>query len=187
LLNRFLLGDITMKKQTGNNAKEQGQSLVELSMSLVVLLILVAGLVDLGRAFFTYIALRDAAQEGASYAAVVNDEALESGDVSTYCSAISNRVIVTTTSFGDGIATSSGPVNLQSLTDGGELSVTTLINGTDCANISPADVCMGGAVSVEVSYDHFPLTMPLIGTILGRQDLALSATVVDTILTPACQ
>ena len=47
--------------------------------------------------------------------------------------------------------------------------------------------CMGGAVTVEVSYDHFPLTMPFIGAILGRQDLSLSATVVDTILTPACQ
>lgn len=46
---------------------EQGQSLVELAMSLVFLLLLVAGAVDLGRAFFTFIALRDAAREGATY------------------------------------------------------------------------------------------------------------------------
>lgn len=46
---------------------ERGQSMVELSVSLVFLLVLIAGVVDLGRAFFTYIALRDAAQEGALY------------------------------------------------------------------------------------------------------------------------
>ena len=176
-----------MKKQTVD-ANEQGQSLVELAMSLVVLLILVAGLVDLGRAFFTYVALRDAAQEGASYAAVVNSETLEtSGAVSNYCAAIANRVIITTTDLSGGTPASNGPVNLQSLTDAGELTVTTTINGTDCASMAPADVCMGGAVRVEVNYDHFPLTMPFMGTILGRQELSLSATVVDTILTPACQ
>lgn len=176
-----------MGKQTDNN-KEQGQSLVELAMSLVVLLILVAGLVDLGRAFFTYVALRDAAQEGASYASVVNGEALESAsDVSDYCTAVANRVIITTTDLSGGTATSNGPINLQALKAAGEVHVNTLINGTSCATISPADVCMGGAVSVEVSYDHFPLTMPFIGSILGRQELEISATVVDSILTPACQ
>ena len=40
---------------------------MEFSFSLVILLILLAGLVDLGRALFTYMALRDAAQEGALY------------------------------------------------------------------------------------------------------------------------
>ncbi|MDD5367942.1 MAG: TadE/TadG family type IV pilus assembly protein [Anaerolineaceae bacterium] len=47
---------------------ERGQSLVELAISLVFLLLLLSGTIDLGRAFFTYITLRDAAQEGAIYA-----------------------------------------------------------------------------------------------------------------------
>jgi Flp pilus assembly protein TadG len=47
--------------------EERGQSLVEIAVSLVLLLTVMAGIVDLGRAFFTYIALRDAAQEAALY------------------------------------------------------------------------------------------------------------------------
>ena len=172
------------------NKKEQGQSLVELSISLVILLILAAGLVDLGRAFFTYITLRDAAQEGASYAAVAVEESNDmqnSSQVTNYCTAITNRVLVTTTDISGSTPASNGPINLQALSDAGEVSVQTLINGTDCASMPPADVCMGGAVSVRVTYDSFPLTMPFMGTILGSQNITLSAMVVDTILTPACQ
>jgi len=46
---------------------EQGQSLIELAISFIVLMVLLAGVVDLGRAFFTYMTMRDAAQEGAAY------------------------------------------------------------------------------------------------------------------------
>jgi Flp pilus assembly protein TadG len=50
--------------------EEQGQSLVEMAIALVILLLLVGGIVDLGRAFFTFMALRDAVQEGALYGSV---------------------------------------------------------------------------------------------------------------------
>jgi len=53
-----------------NNRSERGQSLVEIALSLTFLLILVSGVVDLGRIFFSYVALRDAAQEGAAYASI---------------------------------------------------------------------------------------------------------------------
>jgi Flp pilus assembly protein TadG len=46
----------------------RGQSMVEFAFTLVIILVLLVGLIDLGRAIFTYLALRDAAQEGASYA-----------------------------------------------------------------------------------------------------------------------
>jgi len=161
-------------KDQKNKKNESGQSLVELALSMVLLLTLLAGLVDLGRAFFTFIALRDAAQEGASYASVAESEALTtSGDVATYCSAIEARAR----------ATSSNPVDLSS----GDITIQTLINGNDCASLSAANICMGGAVTVRVSHQTFPLTMPFMGTILGSQTLPLSAAVVDTILTPACQ
>jgi len=45
-----------------------GQGLVEFTIGITFILILLAGAVDLGRAYFTYIALLDASQEGASYA-----------------------------------------------------------------------------------------------------------------------
>ena len=95
--------------------KESGQSLVELALSMTLLLILLAGVVDLGRAFFTYIALRDAAQEGASYAAVYADandmDELESGDIGDYCTAITNRTLVTSGIAGSG--DSNGPIDLK--------------------------------------------------------------------------
>ena len=49
------------------NKSERGQSLVELAISIVVLMWLLAGAVEFGIAFFQYIQLRDAAQEGALY------------------------------------------------------------------------------------------------------------------------
>ena len=49
------------------NHAEKGQSLVELALTLLIILTLLAGAVDLGMAFFSYVALRDAAQEGALY------------------------------------------------------------------------------------------------------------------------
>jgi TadE-like protein len=48
--------------------REKGQSLIEFSFMLIVILLLLVGTIDLGRAIFTYLALRDGAQEGASYA-----------------------------------------------------------------------------------------------------------------------
>ena len=49
---------------------ERGQSMVELALTITLLMTLLAGTVDLGRAFFTWLALRDAAQEGASYGSI---------------------------------------------------------------------------------------------------------------------
>ena len=46
---------------------ERGQSLVELSISLVLLLLLLSGAVEFGMAFFQFVQLRDAVQEGALF------------------------------------------------------------------------------------------------------------------------
>jgi Flp pilus assembly protein TadG len=59
-----------MRENRNHLHGEKGQSLVELALSLTFLLLLLGGAVDLGRIFFTYIALRDAAQEGALYASI---------------------------------------------------------------------------------------------------------------------
>lgn len=48
----------------------RGQSLVELAVILPVLLLLVAGTIDLGRAFFARVAIENAAKEGAIYGAM---------------------------------------------------------------------------------------------------------------------
>jgi Flp pilus assembly protein TadG len=68
--------------------RERGQSFVELAISLVFLLLLVGGVVDLGRAFFTFMALRDSVQEGALYGSInpaltqeIKNHVLDSSDM----------------------------------------------------------------------------------------------------------
>jgi Flp pilus assembly protein TadG len=52
-----------------SNKSEQGQGLTELAIALPVLLLLLLGVLDVGRAFWALVALKDAASEGALYAA----------------------------------------------------------------------------------------------------------------------
>nr|HID13799.1 pilus assembly protein [Anaerolineae bacterium] len=54
--------------------KEKGQSLIEFALLLPVLLIVLAGVLDLGRLYYAYVAVSDAAAEGAAYAAIHPDD-----------------------------------------------------------------------------------------------------------------
>jgi hypothetical protein len=133
---------------------EKGQSLVEFAFSLVILLILISGIVDLGRAFFTYMALHDAAQEGAIY------ESLNPEDTS----GVIHRVR----------QTSQHPVNLMDATI------------IDVLPVTPDGVCEGKVIEVTVVYKDFPLTMPFMGSFIGKQSFDMSATVKDTIVRSSC-
>jgi len=53
-----------------NEKRQNGQSLLEFALLLPILLIILAGVLDLGRVFFSYVAVTDAAAEGAAYAAI---------------------------------------------------------------------------------------------------------------------
>ena len=134
------------------NNTQSGQSLVEFAVSLVILLLLISGIVDAGRALFTYMALRDAAQEGAVYGAINP----------TVTDAIKDRVYKSSDM-------------LQSIE--GSVSVDVTLTGSPC---------MGNGIKVDVGYDTFPITMPFLGAIIGSQTVAIKASAVDTILTPAC-
>lgn len=59
-----------MKKTTLRHRSERGQSLVEMALSMTVILLLLAGVVEVGRAFFILVQMRDAAQEGAVYGSI---------------------------------------------------------------------------------------------------------------------
>jgi len=50
--------------------KQRGQSLVEFGLMVMILMILLSGAVNFGLAFFSYVAIRDAAQEGALYGSI---------------------------------------------------------------------------------------------------------------------
>lgn len=147
-------------KRKNSGSTQRGQSLVEFSISMVLILILLAGLVDFGRAVFTYMALRDAAQEGATYGAVNP----------TLTSAIEDRVFGSSTT-------------LQGLKSPGESGTSPVT--IDISIIGSA--CTGNGIQVDVSYDAFPLTMPFIGSLIGSQTVGISATATDTILSPKCE
>lgn len=61
-----------MRAENGN---ERGAATVEFAMFAMFLILLVSGIVDLGRGMYTAIALDDAVQEGAVYAAFTKDVA----------------------------------------------------------------------------------------------------------------
>ncbi len=58
------------KKYPHKLHSRRGQSLVEVALVLPIVVMIMLGVLDLGRAFFTLVALHDAADEGATYAAI---------------------------------------------------------------------------------------------------------------------
>ena len=135
---------------------QRGQSFVELAISLIVILTLLAGAVDFGIALYSYVALRDAAQEGALYASIDP----------TNTSEIRERVF----------SSSSSPVDLRNDTT---VTVNILPSG------APACEGDGAMVQVIVSY-NYQLIMPILPEILGVQQIPLNASVTDAILAPPC-
>lgn len=143
-----------------NIKTERGQSLVELSISLVLLLMLLSGAVEFGIAFFQFVQLRDAAQEGALFGSM--------NPPASAADAAQETVIADRAK-----AASQNPINLQT-----DPAVTVTVDVTD------GQYCEGGALQVEITYQH-KIFMPFLPQIIGSS-LPLKATVTDTILTPVC-
>ncbi len=66
---------------------EAGQSLVEFTMILPIFLVLMFGLIDFGRAFYTWLLVTNAAREGARVAAVQADSSsIDARIYDSFCS-----------------------------------------------------------------------------------------------------
>ena len=142
---------------------ERGQSLVELAISLVLLLLLLSGAVEFGIAFFQFVQLRDAAQEGALYGSMNPNDP----------SPIETRAR----------AASSSPINLSDTT---KVAITiTATDKTTNNTKSLASACEGDGITVTLTYDH-KIFMPFIPQAIGRSFIPLTASVTDTILSPVC-
>lgn len=159
---------------------ERAQSLVELAISLTVMLLLLSGAVTFGMALFSYVAIRDAAQEGALYGSFHPNDASDTLLRTANTTDIRNRVR----------AASNSPVNLADTTLIPDSYITVDLTGTDSSGNPMA--CEGTAsdgtpagIRVTVRYDY-QIIMPYIGGIVGSQTIPLRATVVDTILEPNC-
>lgn len=55
--------------RAGNGGRQSGQAVVEFALSSIVLIVLMAGLIDLGRVFYSDVSMHGAAREGARHAA----------------------------------------------------------------------------------------------------------------------
>lgn len=143
---------------------EKGQSLTEFALVLVFLLALLAGVFDLGRAFFAYIIIRDAAQEGAVFGAIAPKD-----DINVFSNAVADRVVA---AYVDPSNPSEVPIDIN------VMNVQVDIIGSACA-------APGNSIRVTVDYS-LPVTMPFLGAIIGSQDVQLSTEVIDTILSPMC-
>ncbi|MBW8009995.1 MAG: pilus assembly protein [Chloroflexi bacterium] len=137
--------------------KTRGQSMVEMALSFTVIMFLLAGAVDLGRVFFSFIAIRDAAQEGAIYGSLFP----------TDVPGIFEHVQTS----------SSNPVDLTDTT-----AVQIQVSYTN-----PSGLCAGSdnGITVTVRYD-FEFIMPLLGVMLPSQQIPIFASMTDTILRPMC-
>ncbi len=156
-------------RQPERQRSEQGQSLVEFALSFMLVMLVLAGVVDLGRAFFALIALRDAAQEGVIYAS------LNPTDTSGITARVQD--------------TSDSPIDMTTTT----VSVTIHDDDDSDGNIH---ACAGffddgsgnfksNSVEVEVNYD-FTFSMPMIQVIFPSNTITLSVPADHTILYPPC-
>jgi len=92
-------------RRTGGR-RERGQSLVELSLLLPLLLILVLGAIDFGRVYFSYVTVTNGARTGAEYAAVRPANAIDTAGIEAAVleetSSLSSTPTVSSTTGSDG-------------------------------------------------------------------------------------
>lgn len=148
-----------MKKNKFSHPFEKGQSLVEFAISLTFILILLAGAVYFGIALFYYVALRDAAQEGALYGSMNPTDA---GGIQTR------------------VADAAGPGFVRDLYDAGLLNVSVTYTGA---------ACEGNGITVTLEHNYSLTWLPIgafIEPFIGTNYIPIRARVTDTILTPPC-
>ena len=160
-----------MKKKLQKTKSERGQSLVELALSLLILLMMLAAAVDFGMALYSYVTIRDAAQEGALYASIDPTNVAE----------ITSRIQ----------SSASSPIDMATeLEETGEgVTVIVITGGSEIAagSATASQACEGNGavVRVEVRY-RYKLVMPLLPDMLGQTEIPLTADVTNAILQPHC-
>ena len=147
---------------------ESGQSMVELAVSIVVLLILLAGMVDFGRIAFYYIAMRDAAQEGASFGSLFPNNTNEIIERAKAGVVDDNRIEVI-------MEITRGPVIIYSCSSKDTVCSQKLDTKED------VKVLVGDNVVITIIDPEFKITMPLIGAFIG-QEIKLETTIQDVVV-----
>lgn len=149
---------------TKKKNKSRGQSLVELAISLMIIMLLVLGAVETGMAIFQYVTINDAAQEGATYASVHPGQ-----DTSTDSTEIQNR----NDTQKRVIATASDVVRLTAS------NIFIKVNGAACEGSTGG---VPNSIEVKVEFDH-KIIFPLYPS---STPIKLRAQATNTILSPRC-
>ncbi|MBI3168696.1 MAG: pilus assembly protein [Chloroflexi bacterium] len=141
---------------------QRGQSLVELALSLMVILMLLMGAIDFGVALFAYVSMRDAAQEGAVYGSIEPTDT--DGIIARTMAAADDIIIIEeadiTISYSDSTKLCEGSTN---------------VSGVDIPH----------KITVSIVHQH-PVSTPLVGAMIGSQTITLRTQVTNTILSPVC-
>jgi Flp pilus assembly protein TadG len=141
---------------------ERAQSLVEFAISLLLILTILTGAVEISLALFEYVTIRDAAQEGALFASINPKDTVN----------IKNRVI---DAANDGVALTAGNISITS-------NGVTAAGKTYCEGTATTGAPL--TITVRITRPH-QIIMPLVGTFLGQQ-INVSASATSTILQPVC-
>lgn len=138
----------------------RGQSLVELAISLMMMLMLLLGAIEISLALFQYVTIRDAAQEGALYGSINPDD---TAGIKLNAIKAADDVLV----LNSADITSEIPLdNCEGLT-------------------SVGGVATPNYIKVTVVYMH-NIAFPLVGPMIGSNTIRLTASATNTILQPSC-
>jgi hypothetical protein len=138
-----------------NKRGERGQSLTELAISSLFFFIIVFGALDIGRAYFIYVALEDSAGEGAVFMSINPDCPTE-----TQCADPNNGEY-------RAFMAAQGYFNW----DRANIDIEYPTGGTGVGNL----------VRVRIAYD-FNLFTPIISQIVGDDTLTITSVATQTIL-----
>lgn len=147
---------------------ERGQSLVELAISFPVMLLLLLGTIDFGMALYSFLIIRDAAQEGALYGSFNPHNRVE----------IESRA--RNIAPNDSDALFFFPVELNNK-DVVQIKIDT--SAGNCQGISGGTI---NTIKVTASY-AYAMLMPFSEEVIGSKTIPLTASATNVILQPACQ
>lgn len=154
--------------------RSRGQSVAEFAVVLPIMLLILAGAVDLGRAFYAYVAVENAAKEGALYGA---RHPMCGGPSSTCPDPRNVRWIV-----------ENEAANLKDRSGASELTTRSACRTPAGALVQPINDCVNGNVYVVEVTHTFRLVTPILGDLVGSSltlGASSEATVIEDAFDPA--
>jgi hypothetical protein len=154
--------------------RSRGQSVAEFAVVLPIMLLILAGAVDLGRVFYAYVAVENAAKEGALYGA----RHPLCGSASPTCPDPRNvRWIV-----------ENEAANLKDRSGASQLTTKAACRTSAGSLVQPINDCVNGDVYVVEVTHSFRLVTPILGDVVGSSltlGASSEATVVEDAFDPA--